>query len=360
MIKKRYNFRIYPNKKQKELLQINFDCCRFIHNKMLEDKIKSYEENGKMMNVTPKMYKDKYPFLKQADSLALGNVWKDLNNAYKNYFQKKSGHPKFKNKNCKFFKYTTYNRNNVIRIEGKRIRLPKVGLVRMVQHREFEGRIISATVILNSSGTYYISLLIEMEHKELEHTNNCIGIDLGLRDLCVTSNGKIYENPKTFMKYEKKITKLNRELARKEKGSSNYEKKRKQLAKCYEKVRNTRIDYLHKISHELIEQNEVIVSEKLAVEEMVHNNEFTKSILDASWGKLLRFIDYKAQWNCRTYIQVERYYPSSQICNRCEFKNPILKNLRVRKWTCPVCGTKHERDINAAINILNRGLKISK
>jgi len=359
MVKKRYKYRIYPNQKQQELLKINFDCCRFLHNRMLEDKIKSYEKNGKMMNVTPKMYKDKYPFLKEADSLALGNVWKDLNNAYKNYFKiDLTGHPKFKSKYNHLYKYTTYNRGNVIRIEGKKIRLPKIGYVRMVQHREFEGRIIGATIILNPSGTYYASLLIETEHEELNHVNHNVGIDLGIHDLCITSDGKKFENPKTMLKYEKKIKKLQRELARKEKGGNNYEKKRRELAKCYEKIKNTRTDYLHKISHELINENEIIVSEKLVIEKLVHNKTFSKYIMDASWGELIRDLDYKAKWNGRRYIQVEQYFPSSQLCNRCGYINSWLKNLRIRRWTCPVCGTIHDRDHNAAINILNRGLEI--
>lgn len=355
-----YKYRLYPNKEQQEIFAKTFGCVRFIYNRMLSDKIKYYEETKQKLNNTPAQYKKEFEWLKEVDSLALANAQMNLQTAYNNFFRSpKNGFPKFKSKKKNRNSYTTNNQKGTVRFIDGKLRLPKVGLVKIRQHRKIKesGVIKSATISQTPSGKYYVSILVEQENeKYLSKTNKNVGIDLGIKDFAITSDNQKISNPKYLAKSEKKIVKLQRQLSRKSKGSNNRNKARIKLARAWEKITNQRTDFLQELSTELIRNYDVICLEDLNVSGMVKNHNLAKAISDCSWSEFVRMLQYKAEWYGRIISKIDRFYPSSQTCNCCGCVNPITKDLSVREWTCPKCGVTHDRDVNAAKNILKQGL----
>ena len=365
---KAYKYRIYPNKQQEELIQKTFGCCRFVYNQTLAYRKEKYEKEKKSLskidcnNWKNRFLKQEYQWLKEVDKFALDNAIINMDSAYQKFFKEHTGYPKFKSKHNHYKSYTTNFTNNNIEVsfENNKIKLPKLKWVKAKVHREFVGQIKSATILQVPSGKYFASVLVETEHTPIESVDCKIGIDLGIKDLLITSNGDKFKNIHTTKKYENKLVTEQRKLSHKVKDSKNWNKQRIKIARIYEKIHNIRIDNLHKISHKLISENQVIVSENLQVSNMIKNHNLAKSISDCSWYELTRQLQYKAEWNNRQYIKIDTYFPSSQICHVCGYKNAEIKDLSVRDWICSICGTHHDRDINAAINILNEGLRISK
>ncbi|APZ82040.1 transposase [Enterococcus phage EFP01] len=372
---KAYKFRIYPTEEQEIFFAKSFGCVRKVYNLMLDDRMKTYEEtkndpSKKMSFPTPAKYKNDFPFLKEVDSLALANAQLNLDKAYKNFFRDKSvGFPRFKSKKNPVQSYTTNNQNGTIAlIDNKFIKIPKLkSLVRIKLHRQPKGIIKSATISRHSSGKYYISLLCKEEIIELPKTNSTIGIDLGIMDFAILSDGQKIDNNKFTSKMEKKLKREQRKLSRralvaKKKGvnlseAKNYQKQKRKVARLHEKVVNQRTDFLNKLSTEIIKNHDIICIEDLNTKGMLRNHKLAKSISDVSWSSFVTKLQYKADWYGRKIIKVDKWFPSSQICSECGHKDG-KKSLEIREWTCPICHTRHDRDINASINILNEGLRI--
>lgn len=372
---KAYKFRIYPTEEQEIFFAKTFGCVRKVYNLMLNDRKKAYEEvkndpSKKMTFPTPAKYKKEFPFLKEVDSLALANAQLHLDKAYKNFFRDKSvGFPRFKSKKNPVQSYTTNNQNGTVAlIDSKFIKVPKLkSLVRIKLHRQPKGMIKSATISRHASGKYYISLLCKEEINELPKTNSAIGIDLGITDFAILSDGQKIDNNRFTSKMEKKLKREQRKLSKrallaKNKGiplseAKNYQKQKRKVARLHEKVMNQRTDFLNKLSTEIIKNHDIICIEDLNVKGMLRNHKLARSISDVSWSSFVAKLQYKADWYGREIIKVDTWFPSSQICSECGHKDG-KKPLDIREWTCPICHTHHDRDINASINILTEGLRI--
>ena len=373
-----YKFRLLPNSKQEEQIVNNFGCCRFVYNCLLsyrkevyaaEKRTAGYNECAKMLPIL----KDKYEWLAVADSTALQSSVRNLDNAFQNFFRglkkpakkghkkRKVGYPQYKSKHDTHQSYTCKTVGSNIRvIDDEHIQLPKIGAVRFIKSREIKGRILSATVSRSASGKYYVSLCCaDVEVAALPKTGAVTGVDLGIADLAVLDNGFKYANNKYLSKSAKKLAKLQRSLSRKSKGSNNRKKAKLKVAVLQERIANRRKDAIHKATTELIRNYDIICIEDLDVQEMKKSNHYSaKGFSDSAPYEFRRQLEYKAMMYGKTVVNIGRYFPSSQLCHDCGFQNPAVKDTRIRKWVCPECGTFHDRDINAAKNILTEGLKI--
>ena len=362
---KAYKYRLYPNKEQKEQISKTFGCCRFVYNQMLAKRIDDYKQENKSMskidmnNYCNRVMKKEFEWLKEVDKCALTNSIYNLDEAYRNFFRRVKqgqgiGFPKFKSKKNRRNSYKTNFSNGNIKVDftNNKIQLPKLKWIKAKVHREFVGKIKSATISQTPSGKYFVSILVDTENVQLPKLETKVGIDLGLKDFAITSDGEIFDNPKWLRKQEHKLKKAQRNLSRKKKGSKNREKARIKVAKIHEKIANQRKDYLHKISSYITNENQVIVIEDLKVSNMMRNHKLAKAIGEVSWYEFRIMLEYKCEWKGRQLIIAPTNYASSQLCSNCGNKSQQTKDLSCRTYVCEKCGMVLDRDINASINLL--------
>jgi len=371
---KAYKFRIYPNGEQRVLIAKTIGCARFVYNHFLHLWNETYLKTGKGLSyhscsaMLPKMKKDAATFwLKEVDSIALQSSLKNLSNSFTRFFTKQNSKPQFKSKNNPVQSYTTQFTNNNIVVSDKHIKLPKLGLVKFAKSRDIKGRIINATIRRNASGKYFVSILCEEEMNALPTADSSVGIDLGITDFAILSNGQKIDNNKFTTEMEKKLRREQRKLSRralkaKEQGinllnAKNYQKQKRKVARLHEKVANQRNDFLNKLSTEIIKNHDMICIEDLHTKGMLRNRKLAKAISDVSWSSFVSKLQYKADWYGRTIVKVSRWFPSTQICSNCDY-NDGKKALDIRWWTCSSCNITHDRDINASKNMLIEGLRL--
>ena len=372
-IYKAYKFRLYPTNDQRGFINRTLGCKRFVYNYYL-----NYLKDNNGINRfdlhkdLPKL-KEENEFLKEVDSTVLCSAVDDLCKAFNDYYAKRKGYPKFKSKfskqsyrtSCVRSRYKEKEYSNIeVDLLTRNIKLPKLGKVKIRGFRnkdKIEGKILNATISRESTNKYYVSVLVEEDiliEKIIPTT--IVGIDLGIKDLVVTSDGVKYSNDNILMKYEKRLKRLQRELSRREKGSKNYLKTKEKIARVHAKIKNYRKHYLNDIANEIVDEHDIIVTEDLKVQDMFKDKKkaFNKSLSDAAFSTLRSLIEWKCKIKGKIYYKINTYYPSSQICSYCGYKNSKLKDLSIREYDCPKCGIHNDRDINASLNILFEGLKL--
>ena len=360
-INRTYRFRLYPNREQTELLSKHFGCSRFVYNYFLNQREEQYKLTGKTDNfyaqcktLTTLKKQEETAWLKEVNSQTLQFAIRSLETAYNNFFKKRTKFPKFKSKHSK----NSFTVPQSASVADNRLFIYKFKEgIKCRVHREIKGKIGKVTITKTPSGKYFVSVFTEEEYiTPINKTGKSIGVDMGLKELLTTSDGETFKNNRCTRRYECKLAKAQQHLSRKKKGSRGFENQRLKVARLHDKIANSRADYLHKCSISLVRRYDTICIEDLNVKGMKRNHRLSKSITDASWGKFVSMLTYKAEWNGKKVVKVDRYFPSSQTCNICGYVNKHIKDLSVREWECPECHTHHNRDINAAINILRFGI----
>lgn len=360
-IYKSYKFKIEPTNSQKELLAKHFGACRFVFNRFLHERKEKYLNEKTSLNyydnarvLTELKKNENFVWLKEINSQSLQASIRNLDITYKNFFNKQNKFPRFKSKNER----QSFKIPQNILVKDKKLIIPKFKEgIKINLHRRIEGDILFATISKSAAGKYYVSITCEVKYTPLKKTNSKVGIDTGIKNLAILSDGTTYENIKVLKSKLKKLKYEQRQLSKKQEGSNSRNKQRKNVASIHEKTTNIRKDYLHKVSTEIIKNHDVISVEDLTVKNMMKNHNLAQAISDVSLGTFYTMLEYKANWNDKSFVKIGKFFPSSKMCSNCGWINQDL-TLSVREWNCPSCGEHHDRDLNASKNILKQGINL--